>query len=281
MKSITEAVLAYQQEGKGYDDLVNRISVIIYNFPEKIQNLTEEDKCEFYLSFHSRIRGLICNFSFRGIPFEALLNQSLKWHTKTYISKKREEKKRMTIQVKEAEVLIKEKNASCLFDVYEDSPDIKLKSEASRKRLLFLILVDSPNITDREMKAFSEMSCYEYDWLLSLKDTLNKNLYERSQRLTMLRGKRNNIYMQILYKQTRYSEEIEDEKKKRIKDQIGRLRKRLEDIRKEISRVPSRPTHREVAGLLNIPKGTIDSGLHYFRKKYKSPLAIDSYSQFF
>ena len=280
MESITESILRFQDTGHGYKEIVNRISVIIYNYPSRVNILTEEDKCEFYLSCYNRIDGLIKNFSYRGIPFETLLNQTLKWHIKTYLTKKKNEKKVVALNIQEEEIKIRD-FLSCNSDRESNHrPVIVLKNKASRKRLLFLVLMDSPNITDCELKTFSEITDYEFDWLLYLKDTLNNRLFKRSERLMMLREKRNNTYMKMLYKQTRYSEESDPEKKEFLLNQIQRLKKRLNDTRYEISRVPSRPTHSEIAELLNVPKGTVDSGLYYFRKKHKTAFDENSYSLF-
>ncbi|MDA3808818.1 MAG: hypothetical protein PF518_00675 [Spirochaetaceae bacterium] len=280
MESITESVLRYQESGKGYEEIVKRISLIIYNYPVRIQNLTEDDKSEFYLSFYNRIEGLIKNFSYMGIPFETLLNQTLKWHIKTYVSKKKDEKRLIALQVQEAETDIKDLLSDDYKNEYNEIPLLKLKGCASRRRLLFLVLVDSPNISDKEMKSFSKITGYELEWLFFLKDTLINRLFKRNKRLTQLREKRNNTYMKLLYKQSLYSDEIDREKKEIISDQINRLKKRLDDTRYEISRVPCRPTHPEIAELLKVPKCTVDSGLHYFRKKYKTAIAENSYSLF-
>jgi hypothetical protein len=280
MESITESVLRFQDSGSGYKEIENRISVIIYNYPTRVNILTEEDKSEFYLSFYNRIEGLIKNFTYKGVPFETLLNQTLKWHIKTYLTKMKNEKKLMAVNIQEEEIKIR--------DLLSYSPESKsrlcteviLKNKASKKRLLFLVLMDSPNISDCELKTFSELTEYEYEWLLYLKDTLNNRLFKRSKRLTMLREKRNNTYMKMLYKQTRYSEESDPDEKKHLLEQLQRLKKRLNDTRYEISRVPSRPTHGEIAELLKVPKGTVDSGLYYFRKRYKSAIDVNSYSLF-
>ena len=280
MESITESVLRYQDTGSGYEDIVRRISMIIYNYPAKMHNLTEEDKGEFFLSFYNRIEGLISNFSYKGVPFETLLNQTLKWHIKTYLSKMKDNKKLMAVNIQEAEVNMKELLCYKNRENREDDLRVKLKGNASRKRLLFLVLVDSPNISDEEMNRFSQLTGYEYEWLLFLKDTLNNRLFKRNERLTRLREKRNNTYMKFLYKQSQLREEADPEKRSILTSQINRLKKRLDDTRFEISRVPCRPTHAEVAELLKVPKGTVDSGLHYFRKKYKSAVAENTCSLF-
>ena len=280
MESITESVLRFQESGCGYEEIVQRISVIIYNYPVKMNILSEEEKSKFYLSFYNRIERLIKHFTYKGIPFETFLNQTLKWHIKTYLEKEKNEKKLMAVNIQEAEIQIRDLLSHDPGKKNRENTHLTLKGKASRKRLLYLVLVDSPHITDLEMKTFSELTGYEYDWLLYLRDILNKRLFSRSERLTRLREKRNNTYMKLLYKQSRYSDEVNTEKREKLFDQIKRLKKRLDDTRHEISRVPCRPTHGEVAELLKVPKGTVDSGLHYFRKKYNTTINKYSYSLF-
>lgn len=267
MESITEAVLRFQESGEGYDKLVERISLIIYNFPERIHILSEEDKCDFYLSFHNRIDGLINNFTYQGFPFETLLNKTLKWHSRTYLSKINDEKKLMAAEVLEEEIKIKDLLQESPEDGREKNSPLILKNKTSKKRLLYLVLMDSPNLKDNEMLTFSRISGYDLDWLLELKDRLSRRLFERSRRLNELREKRNQLYMKLRFKEFRLAEEIEKEKCEILRSQIQRLKKRLDDTRYEISRVPVRPTHGEIAELLQIPKGTVDSGIHYLRKK--------------
>ncbi len=283
MESITEAIIRYQKSGSGYNEITKRISLIIYSYPLRNNYLTEEDQCEFYLSFYNRIEGLIKNFTFKGIPFEVLLNKTLKWHTKTYMNCRKKEKQLIAVNNNEAEIKIKDilYNDEDKLNDYDHLPDITLKGKASRKRLLILVLVNSHIINDKEMKTFSQITGYNLEWLLDLKDILNSRLFERSKRLNRLREKRNNTYFNLLYKQSFLSDELDIEKKVALIKQIDRLKKRLNDTREEISKVPCCPTHSEIADLLNIPKGTVDSGIHYFRKKHKALIEDNGYSLFF
>jgi len=266
MESITEAVLTYQETGEGYKSIVERVSLIVYNYPDRVNSLTEEDKCDFYLSFYNRIKGLINNFTYRGRAFEALLIQTLKWHSLSYISKLKKEKQLMAFEIREGELLIRDSLDECRGEEEIRAMEINLKSQASKKRLLYLVLMDTPNLTDREMEKFSQMSGYDCDWLLDLKDRINISMHGKSERLTDLREKRNNYFSRIQYYQTLLYDELDPQKRETLQEKISRLKKRLADTRREISRVPARPTHGEIARLLGVPKGTVDSGLHYFRK---------------
>ena len=39
----------------------------------------------------------------------------------------------------------------------------------------------------------------------------------------------------------------------------------LENARRELSKVPVSPTHRDIADVLDMPKGSVDSALYYMR----------------
>lgn len=269
MESITEAVLRFQDTGEGYEHLVERISLIIYHYPEKIYILTEEDKCDFYLSFHSRIEGLIRNFTFQGLPFESLLNKTLKWHSRSFLSGRKDEQKLVAAELQEEEIKIRELLQPSSDERENELITVNLKNRTSRKRLLYLVLMDAPDLKDCEIDRFCEITGYDPQWVLEKRDLLRYRLHERGTRLKNLREKRNSAYMKMRYREFKLREETDREKRETLEFQIARLRKRIEETRYEISRVPARPTHTEIAEILDIPKGTVDSGIHYLRKKFQ------------
>jgi FixJ family two-component response regulator len=48
---------------------------------------------------------------------------------------------------------------------------------------------------------------------------------------------------------------------------LNATRKRLDSVRSRISRIRLDATNREIAAELGVPKGTIDSGLYFLRRK--------------
>lgn len=270
MESLTEAVLRYQDTGENYEKLIERISLIIYNYPDRINSLTEEDKCDFYLGFFNRIEGLISNFNFNGRPFEVLLNQTLKWHSRTLLADRKREKHLQAVEIMDEEIKIKE-----MLQVQWDRKEIEavkveIKKSSLKQRLLFLFLMNSIHISENDTEIFSKISGYKYDWLLEKRDAIRSELHIKSSRLEKLREKRNNYFTLLRYYQLQEQEEIEFNRKQACREKTIKLKKKLDDTRKNISRISTKPTHIQIAKLLGIPKGTVDSGIHYFRKKYKN-----------
>jgi hypothetical protein len=270
MESLTEAVLRYQDTGENYEKLIERISLLIYNYPDRVNNLSEEDKCDFYLGFYNRIKGLVSNFNYNGRPFEALLNQTLKWHSRTYLADRKKEKHLQAVEIMDEEIRINEMLQAQWSRNEIESAKVKIENSSLKQRLLFLVLMNSIHINEKEIEIFSEISGYDYNWLLEKRDTVLLELHNKSSRLNSLREKRNNYFTLLRYYQLQEQEEMDVLRKQAFREKIRKLRKRLEDTRRDISRIPTGPTHIQIAELLGVPKGTVDSGIHYFRKKFKN-----------
>ena len=53
--------------------------------------------------------------------------------------------------------------------------------------------------------------------------------------------------------------------KERLLLQLVSEKKRLAAVIDEMSRVPASPTHKDIAAVLGIPKGSVDSGIYYLK----------------
>ena len=52
---LTQAVLAYQRTGDGWPDLLDRIRLYVYEFPDRWSDWDEDRRSEFFLAFQGRI----------------------------------------------------------------------------------------------------------------------------------------------------------------------------------------------------------------------------------
>ncbi|MCK5200436.1 MAG: hypothetical protein KAR21_18905, partial [Spirochaetales bacterium] len=53
-----------------------------------------------------------------------------------------------------------------------------------------------------------------------------------------------------------------------LENQIKSLRKKINSMNREISNAIVRPTHKDLADILQIPKGSIDSGIFYIKNSF-------------
>ena len=65
----------------------------------------------------------------------------------------------------------------------------------------------------------------------------------------------------------RLRSEVEDDKRSRLQDSLGRERRCLESARREIRAFRPTVPNSVVARILGVPKGTVDSGLYYLKRR--------------
>ncbi|MFW5843438.1 MAG: hypothetical protein ACOCW6_05895, partial [Spirochaetota bacterium] len=104
-------------------------------------------------------------------------------------------------------------------------------------------------------------------WLLLQRDRLEERLRKKDPRLETLRRRRNIAYATIIQVQGELFGCIDSRRRAKLAYRLRVHRKRLETARSLIARVPLRPTNDEIALILGIPKGSVDSTLDYLRKQ--------------
>ncbi|MCD6397755.1 MAG: hypothetical protein J7L71_09460, partial [Spirochaetaceae bacterium] len=70
-----------------------------------------------------------------------------------------------------------------------------------------------------------------------------------------------------LQEKLNFSDDLNEKKDFIIK--IERLRTIISKINNQISKAPSRPTHQDLADVLGIPRGSIDSGIYYLKSAFE------------
>ena len=63
--------------------------------------------------------------------------------------------------------------------------------------------------------------------------------------------------------------EFDESRRCKLNQEMQRLGRRAWMARDEISHVPVCPTHRAIAKEMKVPKGTVDTGIRWFRKEWE------------
>jgi len=96
---------------------------------------------------------------------------------------------------------------------------------------------------------------------------LRSNLYKRELRLHKLYRRQNKIFMKIFLFQRDLLWEVDPEIKSELALSLCELRTTLRSVQRKIRRVRLHPSNREIAELLQVPKGTIDTSLYWLRRQ--------------
>ena len=276
MESLNALVAYYQNTGLGLAEIVNRLALRIYNYPLGKRQASEDDCGEFYLYFYPRLIRMLGRFQDRGKPFEWYFNSVLCWHYKVYCSRKRKDQIRWAVarsvlfwelpdpgpalpapalSVDPVETVIP-------FDRFGCS-----RETTCRKRILLLALKNVRHLDDCAIHWISGFAAVEEDHLVALVERLRANLYKQELRLHRLYRRQNKIFTKIFLFQRDLLWEVDPEVKAQLALSLCELRRALRSVQRKIRRVRLHPSNREIAELLHIPKGTIDTSLYWLRRQ--------------
>jgi hypothetical protein len=280
---ITSLIINWQKTGAGYQALIKEVSKIIISYPEKRFNWDYDSCVDFYISFYPKLIKLITSFEFKGISFNAILRNTLKWQVRSFY-KKHSKKKKIDYCLKfhcmiEAESvsdsaaedaacadLALSKCASKHFDIL---PEGVVRKKGLRRQLIMLALKSSYFIDDNYIKKISELSGCSSEWLAESIDMLRRNNLHRKERHEKYNIRISKAYMNLcrihreIEKSCGYLERNYLDKKK---DQYALRLKRATEARNKVNLSPS---NQQIAELMELPKGSVDSGLYFLKKILK------------
>lgn len=106
--------------------------------------------------------------------------------------------------------------------------------------------------------------------LLSLASALREMRRSRLARLETLRCRRNKAFSQARLIEAELKAETAPERIESLQIALHRARRRTAGSAARMAKVGVSPTNLEIARILGIPKGTVDSGLFWLKKKLTS-----------
>ncbi len=266
----------YQNTGLGLAEIMERLSRRIYEYPRSKAGSGEDDCGEFYLFFYPRLLRMLARFRDQGKPFEWYFNSVLRWQYTVYCRWKRKteqswragrcpdfwEPPDFSPSLLPAPAL----DARYARVIPIDRRGLLLKA-ADRRRILFLALKNARSLDDSALASIGRLTGVQEEQLAALVEKLRADLYDREIRLHRLYVRRNRTFTRILLLQQQLSCEVETERKAELALKLAGLRSRLRSAQARIARVNLRPSNRQIAELLSVPKGTVDTSLFWLRNR--------------
>jgi hypothetical protein len=291
--SLTEQVVDYQQSGRGYERLIERIALEIYTYPRGRGKWNEDDASDFFCYFFPKVPALINRFVFHGRPFEVYLKTTMKLQLRTFAVR------RTSSQIY-GHILTDGGFWAADDGGYDDSyagyaggaameaaepestdpaflptpearrvlridHNLHIIDPTLRKRFLFLVLKGAASVSGHMIRRAAVLASCDAGWIFRCVDALRDTLAARRERLCMLRERRNHYYFRMFCMQEELKIATDEESRRRLADAMCLIRTRLAGTLEEISRVPLTPTHKDIAEVMGVPKGSVDSGLYYLR----------------
>jgi hypothetical protein len=278
---LTRSILHFQRTGQGFPKLLENTSLFVYRFLKKKSGINEDDKSDFFCQFYPKIPVMFHRFVYQGKPFSVYLIISLKLQLRSFLRQKRRHVYQRDII--EQQYLWQKPYSECAFEVREPLPE--MTAEAKRilgdgrtagshhpvhsKRLLFLAMKGSMEIDDHITECISFITGYEKNWLYNCILRLKIGMEKKRKRLEMLRKKRNWYFTRIFIIHSILLIEKDPLRRNKLFSTLREFKTYMRSTLEEIAKIPIAPTHQEIADVLGIPKGSVDSGLYYVKNAFE------------
>ncbi len=278
--NLTEAVKKYQEFQVDLKTVVDLIALAVYFYPP-MRNRWDDDQCgEFLCYFYKRIPGMVERFKYRGSPFEALLKVSIQFQMKSFASLVKQkmiaERVLMNRDFWEKTMLKSELHNHTRAEIQPETAPIHPQTSFEeirnnrglKKRLLLLLLRESSRISESLLAHFTAITGYKREWIENKVEEVRKITFQLEGRRNICRHHRNQALFNSCCIHEELTYETEPEKREILLNKLDREKQNLRKSEESLNKIPKSPTHLQIAHVLGIPKGTVDSGLHYINKRF-------------
>jgi len=293
-EALTKQVLAYQRDRTGEERLLQSIYLITYNYPQQWHAISEEEASEFLIFFLPTIKGLLRHFTYTGTPFMHYLTSSIRSKIRSYKQYQYKQKSYDIMSIYNFDDRVcHEDSYACFCDepdsLYRLSGTEKLQGShtstglsSSRqpaipvprrpamniKQLLYMLLFCCREIPEDLLVKIQEFYAeYEMDYT-RMQEQLLRSCEKKQQELTHLQERRNTLFSQVICIETQLKHEVDSDRIAALEEDLKRRQQRLSGVISTIKQFHIHPSHKQIADLLGVPKGSVDSGIFYFKKKY-------------
>jgi len=284
---LTQAVTEYQASRRNLEQVIDAVALAVYWYPPMRKKWDEDDCSEFLCYFYRRIPGMIQRFRYSGSPFEALLKVTLQFQMKSFALQMK--KQRIAEKVLASELFCDrtcDMPCSCTGETKEpDLPPVPgelrerlemdergfITDPCIRKRLLMLVLREAERLNESLLCHVLTLTGIERQWLMEKIEMVRMLSFQQEGRRNTCRHRRNSALFNICCLQEELTATPDLRERIPLEERLARERRNLSGAEKSLRRIPVSPTHRQLAEILDIPKGTVDSGLFFISRLLGDP----------
>jgi hypothetical protein len=273
MESLTQKVLEYQRTHEGLPDIVRELAPRVYQFPRWKMGYDEDACGDFYLFIHPRLIRLIGRFRDQGKPFESYLWAVLSWQLRNFARERRRGEHTWNTLLRLDPGTGVAADAQSADDCGLDAGRVAacfgrhIRSDADRRNFLFLSLKCSRMLDQDSAPVLAAVAGIATAELLAHAAVLRDMGASRERRMETFRCRRNRAYAQARLLEAELRNETDQERRDAMTATLSRVRRRMSTAMHRMARVGLAPTNLEIARVLAVPKGTVDSGLFWLKRK--------------
>ncbi|MDX9801489.1 MAG: hypothetical protein RBT69_09155 [Spirochaetia bacterium] len=280
---LTSMLVSYRKGDISRKTVFEAICLFVYKFPGRIYNWKEDDCSDFFSYFYPKIERMVDSFRIREVPFEVYLVKTLKLQIKTFAARKTAVEVSIKI-LKNKELWPYEKIISSsvsgndfvcepepspfadfFHDVLTREPSRINRENTLKKRLLMLALKNMQCGGDNEISRISALLDCDADWLIDAFSQLNEKRTEKKKKKVFLENRRNRHFSRLCLLHENSHSSLTPEEKEKIYLKIAKEKSSIDSLSKKLDMITVEPTHQDIAEVMKLPKGSVDSGLYYLK----------------
>jgi hypothetical protein len=261
----------------GRKELEGKIFQYVLEYPERFHLRQRErgERIDFLCWLYPRISRAIDNYRDTGATFDSYLGAMVFWSSREYRIREREHRisEQACWNAGTGEVMVRSPDPE-YFGYWEQ--DLEQSAErpepgpvSNPRQILVLLLKSYYFMSDDFISRIAPTLGIEKD---RIRDMINKLRRLRLKREAEIHGLRQRIQYQffrcITFERRANAAPPESAYQKRMQTRLERARKRLDSMRKRLRAFRFDASNSQVATVLGVPKGTVDSNLHAAREKY-------------
>lgn len=300
-RNLHDLFLAYRSSGKGRELIMERVAALVYNSHTKFGFDDEDDAANALLKFQGRIEKLLDRFEDRGLPFDAYLASCLRYLARTVRRDRRRSTERAAIceravcpepsrSTSEEDTQAEEYHGEYTKDSVAEPieggrvsrrqprarggviPRCPAEEAAYSNRLVFLTVKCAWEMDEEGIAKAAEAAGVCREWLAAAVEQARRSLEPERSRVEALVERRNASWTRLRLLEARSADEIDPYRKEKLDSAMERERCRFAKVKAELTGLRTIVPNSIVARILGIPKGTVDSGLYYLRKRFGPPV---------
>ncbi|MBN2618295.1 MAG: hypothetical protein JXR64_08305 [Spirochaetales bacterium] len=237
---------------------------------------------DFIMTFIPKCDYIVDSYNEELASFTHYINKHIKWlmfsFSKNYVIERDKSDAYNTHYVTEFKENLYVMEENCEYKISPDAQKIlsikdgKILKDASRKRLEIFTLKNARNLSPEYIELIAPLLNRTVDWLYDIKEKLETICEKRVANRDYLQLRYNRLFIEITKDQKRILESQDIYEKDILGKRILEKTRIRDAIKEKIEFRNCGPKNEEIAKMLGIPKGTVDSSLFYMKKSLQSLL---------
>jgi hypothetical protein len=293
--TLHDLVLSYRRSGEGRERIMEKVAVLVYRDHLRYGFDDEDAAADALMKYRARIAALVDRFEDRGLSFDAYLATSLRYLARTVRRDRRLKASREQVCERVALPSYGEERPSGSepeLEMASASPPsarelLGLGKPVSRRRprarggalpkpaqaayssrLVFLAIKCAWEIDEEGIERAAASAGVDPAWLGAAIEQARSSLVAERERVERLAQRRNSSWCRQRLLEASIAEEPELGRRKRLELSLDREKLRFDRVQAELGALRIVVPNSVVARIVGVPKGTVDSGLYYLRKRY-------------